>query len=119
ELNEHKWDPPAGAEFESSSARFNPHVLCVRTGEDIIFRRKSRLLDHFHFKAKTNPELNLGAISEEKTETKSFKKPEIGIPVHSDINHWLSAYICVFDHPFFAVSKADGSFQIDGLPPGK
>ena len=27
-------------------------------------------------------------------------------------------YIAVFDHPYFAVTEADGSFKIDSLPPG-
>jgi hypothetical protein len=30
----------------------------------------------------------------------------------------MRSYISVVDHPFFAVSGADGSFTIKGLPPG-
>ncbi len=30
----------------------------------------------------------------------------------------MSALIRVFDHPFFAIPDAKGSFTIDGLPPG-
>ena len=30
----------------------------------------------------------------------------------------MRAYIGVLSHPFFAVSARDGSFRIDGLPPG-
>jgi hypothetical protein len=31
----------------------------------------------------------------------------------------MHAYIFVMDHPFYAVSAADGSFKIEGLPPGE
>jgi hypothetical protein len=31
----------------------------------------------------------------------------------------MSAYINVLNHPFFAVSGADGTFTISGVPPGK
>jgi hypothetical protein len=30
----------------------------------------------------------------------------------------MRSYINVVDHPFFAVTAADGSFTIKGLPPG-
>jgi hypothetical protein len=31
----------------------------------------------------------------------------------------MNAYVGVLDHPYFAVSKPDGSFSIGNLPPGK
>jgi hypothetical protein len=30
----------------------------------------------------------------------------------------MNAYVGVLDHPFYAVSKEDGSFEIKGLPAG-
>jgi hypothetical protein len=37
-----------------------------------------------------------------------------------DADHpWPRAYLAVFDHPYFAVTKPDGSFTIEGVPPGK
>ncbi len=30
----------------------------------------------------------------------------------------MHAYIGVLDHPYFAVSGADGSFEITNIPPG-
>jgi hypothetical protein len=30
----------------------------------------------------------------------------------------MRAYVWVFDHPYFAVSKEDGSFSLPPLPPG-
>jgi hypothetical protein len=31
----------------------------------------------------------------------------------------MKAYIMVFDHPFFAVTGADGAFEIKGVPAGE
>ena len=31
----------------------------------------------------------------------------------------MRGFVVVTDHPYFAVSAADGSFSIDKLPPGK
>ena len=36
-----------------------------------------------------------------------------------DAGHgWMSAYVHIFDHPYFAVTGPDGRFEIDGLPAG-
>ena len=45
------------------------------------------------------------------------KEPGI-IQVRCDMHGWMNAYIGVLDHPYFAVSGSDGSFSLDGLPPG-
>ena len=36
-----------------------------------------------------------------------------------DIHPWMSAYVGVFDHPFFAVSAADGRYELPSLPEGE
>ena len=36
-----------------------------------------------------------------------------------DVHPWMSARVYVLDHPFFAVTGADGRFEIAGLPPGE
>jgi hypothetical protein len=42
-----------------------------------------------------------------------------GLVVVRDADHpWPRAFLAVFDHPYFAVTKPDGSFTIDGVPPG-
>ena len=47
-----------------------------------------------------------------------FKAP--GMVVVRDVDHpWPTAYLAVFDHPYFAVTAPNGTFTIDGVPPGK
>ena len=40
------------------------------------------------------------------------------IDVVCDVHPWMHAYAVVMDHPFFAVTGEDGSFEIKGLPAG-
>ena len=49
---------------------------------------------------------------------KTFKTPEAAIKFKCDVHPWMESYLFVLDHPFFAVTDGDGSFEIDGLPPG-
>ncbi|HEX5077205.1 MAG TPA: carboxypeptidase regulatory-like domain-containing protein [Gemmatimonadaceae bacterium] len=36
-----------------------------------------------------------------------------------DVHPWTHAWIAVFDHPYFTMTGADGSFAIDSVPPGR
>jgi hypothetical protein len=40
------------------------------------------------------------------------------VPFKCDVHGWMNAYAGVLDHPYFAVTKPDGSFSIPNLPPG-
>ena len=41
------------------------------------------------------------------------------VAVNSDRYGWMSAWIHVFDHPYFTMSNRGGEFAIDSIPPGR
>jgi plastocyanin len=41
------------------------------------------------------------------------------VQLHCDVHPWMQSTAIVSDHPYFAVTGADGSFSFAGLPPGK
>ncbi len=43
--------------------------------------------------------------------------PEI-FKVKCDVHPWMTGWVAVFDHPYFAVTGDDGAFTIKGLPDG-
>ena len=47
-----------------------------------------------------------------------FARTEIMIPVKCNIHQWMHAYIGVVEHPYFAVTGPDGSFDLPNVPPG-
>src|SRR5262249_30925140 len=40
------------------------------------------------------------------------------ITFRCDLHKWMNAYAWAFDHPFAAVTKADGTYEIKGVPTG-
>ena len=40
------------------------------------------------------------------------------IQVKCDLHNWMLAYWLVLDHPYSAITQADGSFEIQNLPAG-
>jgi hypothetical protein len=47
-----------------------------------------------------------------------LRKPELTLRVKCDLHPWMSGSVGVFDHPYFAVTGADGGYALKGLPPG-
>jgi len=60
-------------------------------------------------------------MPDERREIKyEYRRPEIRpFPVKCDMHTWMSAYWLVLDHPYAAVSDADGRFKIIDLPAGR
>ena len=40
------------------------------------------------------------------------------IPVSCSIHPWMKAWMMICDHPYFAVTQEDGSFEIKNVPAG-
>jgi hypothetical protein len=45
-------------------------------------------------------------------------KPDDVVELKCGAHGWMHAYVAVQDHPFFAVTKSDGTFEIKNLPQG-
>jgi hypothetical protein len=52
------------------------------------------------------------------THTFTAKEADTIVPFKCDVHGWMNAYVGVLDHPYFAVTKTDGTFSIPNLPPG-
>ena len=50
--------------------------------------------------------------------THTFSAREVMVPFKCDVHKWMTAYVGVLDHPFYAVTAGNGRFELKGLPPG-
>lgn len=94
-----------------------PHVIGVQAGHDLTIRNSDGLLHNVNAQAQTNRGFNVGQPTNMETK-RSFNTQEVMIPVTCEVHGWMNAYIGVVDHPYFAVTGEDGTFSLEGLPPG-
>lgn len=109
---------PPPAQLDQQGCRYVPHVLAVRTGQAMTVRSSDPTLHNAHSGKGTNKSFNLafGDIGQARDVT--FAAPEVAVRVRCDVHQWMTAYVAVFDHPFFAVTAAGGAFELKGVPPG-
>jgi hypothetical protein len=109
--------PAAPVLLDQIDCQFQPHVVALRTGQTLHVRSSDNMPHNVHFVCQANPVQNFGMLRAGDFQDVTFANPEIFL-TRCDVHSWMSAVVAVFDHPYFAVSSADGSFQIDRVPPG-
>lgn len=105
--------------LDQKSCMYRPSLLALRVGQPLIVRNSDETMHNVHVKARTNRSFNLGQPMQGLESRRTFTAGEVGITVSCDVHGWMSGAIAVFDHSFYAVTGADGSFSIGGLPAGE
>ena len=95
-----------------------PHVLGVRAGQIVRILNSDKVMHNVKIDPFDNPADNKAMLPGTRLD-KIFRNPEVMFSFMCNVHPWMRTWVGVLDHPFFAVTKADGTFEIKGLPPGK
>jgi plastocyanin len=96
---------------------YRPHVVLVAVNKPLRILNSDGILHNIHTYGKKNPAKNIAQPKFKKELTETFAQPE-AIPVKCDVHGWMSAWIIVAEHPYYAVTGADGKFTIADVPAG-
>jgi len=105
--------------LDQVNCRYVPHVVAVQVNQKLTIRSSDpKTLHNVHYNPSNNPAGNFGMTQAGAERQVSFHNPEY-FRVKCDVHPWMTGYVAVFDHPFFAVSsETDGSFEIKKIPAG-
>ena len=109
-------------ELESDRCRLKPRIQAAVVGSAVNVLGHDDFRQHLYFLAGGERESRamvlLGRDEQVIPTERPFSAP--GLVVVKDADHpWPTAYLAVFDHPYFAVTAPNGTFTIDGVPPGR
>ena len=110
--------PKTPVVVEQRGCHFEPHVMGIMTGQELMFRNQDALMHIVHVIPKNNREFGFSQAHLGEERTKVFSKKET-IRLFCDVHPWMVAWIVVLEHPFYGVTAADGRYKIKGLPPGQ
>ncbi|MBI3048192.1 MAG: carboxypeptidase regulatory-like domain-containing protein [Acidobacteria bacterium] len=110
--------PSTPVVLDQKGCRYVPHVLGAQVGQTVEVLNSDPTLHNVHAVPMANREFNTGQPLPGMKHVHRFSTREVMVPFKCDVHPWMFAYIGVLDHPYFAVTGPDGSFQLNGLPPG-
>lgn len=118
-LEAYRFRPPAEpAVLDQQGCRYTPRVVGVMVGQPLEVRNSDPLLHNVRGEGAINQPFNMGQPVQGTRFTRTFTTREVMVPFTCDVHAWMRAYIGVLEHPFHAVTDADGAFRLSGLPPG-
>lgn len=120
EMDNYSFPAPKEELFvDQNGCRYIPHVAGVVAGQTVRFKNSDPALHNVHPAAKTNAQWNISQQPRGEDIVKTFDHAELMIPIKCNQHPWMKMFLHVSSHPYFAVSGADGKFEIKNLPPGE
>jgi hypothetical protein len=110
--------PATPVTLDQNGCMYVPHVQGIMVGQTYHILNSDGVLHNIHSLPKINSQFNKPMPPSVKETNTKFDKAEDVFKIKCDVHPWMEAYIGVFNHPFFATTKADGKFTISGLDPG-
>ena len=102
--------------LDQKGCRFEPHVMVIPQGATVQFANSDDTNHNIHTYTKKNQAMNQNVAGGQTLEQVMEKAEQID--VKCDVHTWMKGYIIVSDDTHFGLSGTDGSFKIEGLPPG-
>ncbi|WP_020469239.1 cupredoxin domain-containing protein [Zavarzinella formosa] len=103
--------------IEQHCCRFIPHVMAAQEGQKLIIKNTAPVPHNAKYFSLKNGEVNvLIRAKDEYALPKQLVAEKQAFKIDCAIHPWMAAFVRVFDHPYFAVSDANGNFEIKDAP---
>jgi plastocyanin len=108
--------PTASVTVEQRGRKFVPELVAVTLGGKVNFPNKDAFL-HNVFSQSSSRKFDLGSFKKGESKTKEFPSPGV-VDVYCNIHPEMAATILVLPNQRHTRIAADGTFTLDGVPPG-
>jgi Carboxypeptidase regulatory-like domain len=110
--------PPEPVTIDQQGCVYKPRIQGARVGQTLLVKNDDDTLHNIHSLSTKGNSFNTGQPKAGLTFKTPLKNEEVMLHVKCDVHPWMTGYIGVVSHPYFAVSGASGAFTISNVPPG-
>jgi plastocyanin len=104
--------------MDQKACVYHPHVIGARVGQKVVFLNSDPVLHNVRTVADQNAPFNDMMPTKDMRLAKTFDKEEVMVRAKCDVHPWMSAFVGVVPHPFFAVSNEAGEISLQNVPEG-
>ena len=108
---------PASVTVDQIGCVYTPHVAAATVGSKLKLANSDATLHNVHAYVDSDTVFNLALPQKGLSTVRNLDEAGV-VTLKCDVHAWMSAYVLVFEHPFFAVTDKNGAFTIAGVPPG-
>ena len=100
--------PTQPVTIDQRACFYIPRVVGAQVGQTLQVRNSDPMLHNVHSLSSGTNGFNVGQPSAGMVYTFQLKQEEIMLRLKCDVHRWMTAYIGVVSHPYFAVSGTGG-----------
>jgi len=108
----------AKAVVDQPTCAFIPHALAIREGQTLLAKNSSPVTHNIKWTGANN-QGNVNLPAGQQFEIKDLKAERLPMQIECNIHPWMNGRVGIFSHPYFALTDADGNFEIKNAPAGK
>jgi hypothetical protein len=111
---------PAAHVVDQPCCQFVPRITLAREGDSLEFKNSAPKINHnTKWSSNENGEFNVNIAPGQSYKLPNpLKYERTQIPFECNSHPWMKGQVRVFDHPYFALTDADGKFEIKNAPVG-
>jgi plastocyanin len=110
--------PAQPVTIDQRGCMYVPRVIGAQTGQTVQVRNSDELLHNVHGNSTHGNAFNFGQPKAGMVQELRLKDQEIMLRVACDVHRWMTAFVGVVNHPYFATSGSAGTFTIANVPAG-
>ena len=111
---------PADVVIDQPCCMFVERITAARVGDTVVVKNSAAFAHNFFWVSENNGSFNPNMVAGGEFR---FPNPLVAestaLGYSCAIHPWMKGYVRVFDHPYFAVTDEDGTFELKNAPAGK
>ena len=111
--------PSTSVVIDQQGCVYHPRIQGARVGQTLEVKNSDQTLHNVHAMTTKSNTFNTGQPQAGMVFKFQLKAEEVMLHIKCDVHSWMTGYVGVVSHPYFAVTDATGAFTIANVPAGK
>jgi plastocyanin len=110
--------PTEPVTIDQRACVYVPRVIGARVGQTLQVRNSDDVLHNVHSMSTHANDFNVSQPKAGVVQQIPLKNPEVMLRIECDVHRWMTTFVGVVNHPYFATSDTAGTFTIANVPEG-
>jgi hypothetical protein len=100
---------------------FAPHAVALREGQVLVAKNSAGISHNFKWTGNpttANAGNNVLIAPGNAIDIKGLVADRLPVKIECNIHPWMNGWVRIFNHPYYAVTDADGAFEFKDAPAG-